>query len=342
MAIARSEIVVREESGLYHCISRCVRRGRRWIRQRLRELSEIYAIDIVAFVVMSNHMHVLLWTDPDRVRSWSDREVAARWLRLFPTSAAAGAKDLETAIQWLAMDGARIKLLRGRLADLSWFMKCLKEPIARRANREDDCTGAFWEGRFKCFRVVDEGGALSCSVYIDLNVIFAGLAETPEGSHFTSVQERIRQLQAFARQQDRGGDPPDEQPRPSGRRKQRSRPATAPLQHPEDGLWLVPFDERLARDDRRVLFGFGAEGYLELVDTLGRIARGDKRGAIPAHLRPILERLQLDVGNWVSAMTSGVRRMWGTTVGVVSALTAEARGEPARGGGIGRAATGNA
>jgi hypothetical protein len=150
---------------------------RRWIRQRLRELSEIYAIDIVAFVVMSNHMHVLLWTDPDRVRSWSDREVAARWLRLFPTSAAAGAKDLETAIQWLAMDGARIKLLRGRLADLSWFMKCLKEPIARRANREDDCTGAFWEGRFKCFRVVDEGGALSCSVYIDLNVIFAGLAD---------------------------------------------------------------------------------------------------------------------------------------------------------------------
>jgi hypothetical protein len=71
-------------------------------------------------------------------------------------------------------------------------MRCLNETIARRANREDQCKGRFWEGRFRCIELLDQASVLACLAYIDLNPVHAGMAQTPEESDFTSGQDRIQ------------------------------------------------------------------------------------------------------------------------------------------------------
>ncbi len=98
---------------------------------------------------------------------------------------------------------------RQRLSDLSWFMKCLNEPIARQANQEDVCTGHFWESRYKSQALTTEESLLSAMAYVDLNPIRAGIAQTPETSSFTSVKRRIEQIQSTEKQHT---DSPDPQP----------------------------------------------------------------------------------------------------------------------------------
>jgi hypothetical protein len=147
---------------------------------------------------MSNHYHLVLGVDVGKARSWSDDEVLARWTKLFPrnaklietlrlNSSSKKARELEakTLAEW-----------RQRLQDISWFMRCLNERIARAANREDSCTGRFWEGRFKSQALLDEKALVTCMAYVDLNPIRAGVSDSLEASDFTSIQERlIRQAQ---------------------------------------------------------------------------------------------------------------------------------------------------
>jgi hypothetical protein len=85
--------------------------------------------------------------------------------------------------------------IRERLSNPSWFMRALSEPIARLANRQDECTGRFWEGRFKAQAIRDEAGLLACSMYVDLNPIRAAMATKPEETRHTSAYDRIGGMQ---------------------------------------------------------------------------------------------------------------------------------------------------
>ena len=123
---------------------------KQWIVDRLQLLSSLFAIDICAYAVMSNHYHLVLHVDADQARQWDDIEIICRWSALFSGSLAAKVARGEVLVE--DEDAAlnkSIRKWRERLTDISWFMRCLNEPLARQANGEDECSGRFWEGRFK-------------------------------------------------------------------------------------------------------------------------------------------------------------------------------------------------
>lgn len=58
-----------------------------------------------------------------------------------------------------------VDVYRERLMDISWFMRLLNQSIASQANQEDNCTGHFWEGRFKSQALLDEAALAACMAY---------------------------------------------------------------------------------------------------------------------------------------------------------------------------------
>ena len=208
MTTARSAIAPVGSAGYYHCVSRCVRRAwlcgedrlsgkcydhrRDWVVTRVTELASIFGVRVLAYAAMSNHLHLALEFDPAWVEDWTDGECLDRWLRLYCPADYSEQQRANRLTAWLCQP-ERIAQIRIRLASVSEFMKCLNEHIARMANQEDGCTGRFWEGRFKCQRLLDEQAVLSAMVYVDLNPIRAAMATDLETSDYTSIQQRLHE-----------------------------------------------------------------------------------------------------------------------------------------------------
>jgi len=128
---------------------------------------------------MDNHLHFLLRIDVEQASQWSAIEVAKRWMTLYLPHGS-DRKPLNVTDEFLKLkaDNATwVAATRKRLSSLGWFMKCLKEPLARLANKQDGCTGAFFEGRYKSIAILDEEALLSVCAYIDLNPVGEGMRE---------------------------------------------------------------------------------------------------------------------------------------------------------------------
>jgi len=165
-----------------------------WIEMRILELADCFTVSVYAYAVMSNHFHVVLRVDPHAARELSDEEVARRWLTVFPGPLKDDNSPETAERRKRAITGnpERLVELRKRLGSLSWFMKALNEPIARRANREDGCKGKFWESRYKCQALLEDHAVLSCMAYVDLNPARAAMCDTLKDSHHTTIQRRLR------------------------------------------------------------------------------------------------------------------------------------------------------
>jgi REP element-mobilizing transposase RayT len=281
----RSSQISLLDTPYYHCISRCVRRSflcgfdkysgqsyehrRGWVEQRLLFLSSIFAIDICAYAVMSNHVHVVLHVDKKQTQVWSDYDVLQRWHRLHTgtllTQIFARGDTLSHGEQ-LTLDNT-ITEYRRRLHDISWFMRDLNENIAREANKEDDCTGRFWEGRFKSQALLDEGAVLSCMAYVDLNPIRAKIADTLDTSEHTSIQKRL-----------------------------------ASIKNPTTKNSLMPFVGHPRQNIPKGI-AFSLKDYCELVDITASIIKNNNTGYIDHQAQPMLQRLGLSGEQWLTLTT---------------------------------------
>ena len=297
MTRPRKALISLENTPYYHITSRCVRRAflcgvdhysgksyehrRQWVVDRIRLLSSLFAIDICAYAVMSNHYHLVLKVCPQQLEGLGEDDIMDRWCALFKGPLLIQNYRNGEVLKPFERSAVSdiVNVWRSRLSSISWFMRCLNQPIAHQANREDKCTGKFWESRFTSQALKSEEALLSCMAYVDLNPVRGGLADTPEGSEYTSIQERLQpgfNLQQAIDDQTECGDLLD---------------FKSPLKP------LLPFENRLTRElQSGILFRF--EEYLALVDWTGRIIRSDKRGHIDNALPPILGRLQITADQW--------------------------------------------
>ena len=323
MTRPRKQLVCIDDTPYYHITSRCVRRTflcgedkatgnnyehrRQWIVDRIRLLSSLFAIDIAGYAVMSNHYHIVVKLSPDQINELSDRDIVQRWRALFkgPVLIQKFAEGETLSSPELDTVSNIIALWRKRLCSLSWFMYCLNYPIAVRANREDGCTGHFWEARYGSQALRTEEALLSCLAYVDLNPVRAAMAATPENSDYTSIQERIA-------------------PRFNLARAIGEQTAQEVLfEFGAELKALLPFLECENHNDRPgIPLAFSA--YLALVDWTGRAVLSHKRGAIPGNLPPILERLNISGKRWLSSASEFERvhrQRFGVTRAQVTADT---------------------
>ena len=294
MTQARKSQISLSDTPYYHCMGRCVRRAflcgedsltgkdyshrKEWIVDKLRELSQIFAIDVCAYAVMSNHYHLVLKVNDKQSEQMSDDEVIERWIQLFNGNVLIQRYLNNECKSQGELDKVQetIELWRERLSDISWFMRCLNETIARKANAEDKCSGRFWEGRFKSQALLNDQAVLSCMVYVDLNPVRADLSDTLEDSDFTSIQQRIRDEGVGCEV--------------VGVRKKKEQEKSA--------LKLADFVG--GKQEEGISYRF--MDYLELADWTGRIVRDDKRGFITDKEPKIIAKLGIGAEKWLDTV----------------------------------------
>lgn len=296
MPQARKSQISLIDTSYYHCVSRCVRHSflcgedkfsgqsyehrRGWVESRLLLLGSVFAIDIAAFAVMSNHTHLVLCVDKGLADSWSKKEVLTRWHQLYKGTLLTQKYlrgEVLSAEEQVTVDET-VEVNRLRLYDISWFMRNLNEYIAREANKEDGCTGRFWEGRFKSQALLDESAVLACMAYVDLNPIRAKMERTPETSRHTSIFHRIDAM--------KNSKQPDSLMQFVGNHQQNMSKGIA----------------------------FSLIDYCELVNCTGRCIREDKAGYIDASQSSILECLGINSEQWLT-LTTEFEQHFSTAVG---------------------------
>ena len=285
MTIARKSVVDYQTAGFYHCTNRCVRRTflcgfdkftnkdyshrKDWLEKRMIELCNIFAVELFAFAVMDNHYHAVLYLQPLAPIEWTNEEVAERWLQAYlgRLSETKFSKQRALKKQAIMADNEKLALYRERLGSLSWFMSRLNEPLAKQSNKEDICTGRFWEGRYSAQALLDEAAVFSVMAYVDLNPIRSKLAETLEDSSNTSIKKRLESI-----------------------KKQDPIKVQTQLETP-----ITSFSNKI----KSKRLPMTLKSYVELVEWTGKAFHYPNKHSMPPRIQSSLKQLNLQQNHWL-------------------------------------------
>ena len=283
MAVPRSQQISLIDTKYYHCMSRCVRRAylcgqdsysgksyehrKQWIEDKIIAAANVFCITLCAYAVMCNHLHIVLHVDEEKSKKMSDKDVVTRWHQLFKGTMLTQKyiNNEEISESQRSKLNETIAMYRERLCSISWFMRVISEHIAKKANKEDNCTGRFWEGRFKSQALLDEAALASCMAYVDLNPVRANMVKQPEKSEHTSLRKRINSAL--------DGDQPK---------------------------YLQPFKTEENINEECLPFDF--QSYIELIDLTSKSII-TKNNRLTDETIPILEQIGISPQNWLTLTT---------------------------------------
>ena len=316
MTLARKHQICLKSTPYYHIVNRCVRRAflcghdkltgkdfshrKQWLVDRIKYLGEIFSIRICAFAVLSNHYHLVLCVDTDMSESWTHEEILLRYGKIHNTKNISALLKNENNLTETERDEITktVETWRQRLTDISWFERCLNENIARAANKEDETNGRFWHGRFKSQPLLDDAALITCMIYVDLNPIRAGVADSLETSDFTSIQARLRDHLKINSATLHDADP----------RKHNTR---------DD--FLLPFLNERRESATGTCLPIMYQHYYELIDATGRGIKSGKRGWISEKSPSILDKLGINSHKWLDSV-SNYRSNFPSAIGAVDAI----------------------
>ncbi|MCR9291378.1 MAG: hypothetical protein NXI32_01585 [bacterium] len=326
--LPRQDVFSPDEIACVHVMNRTVRRcflmgddpisgknfdhRKLWMDQKLELHAANFGIDLLGQAILSNHFHLVLRSRPDVVATWKDQEVAKRWLRLCPQRKHADGspkKPTRAEIKSITGDPEKLREIRSRLSDISWWMRLLCQYVAQRANRDTEETGKFWQDRFRAVRLLDASALLACVAYVDLNPIRAELAATLEESDFTSAQKRLEALllQTVASKQATEPSPANANPSPDR--------SLAPVHNDEQAAEIGPCASQSGtRCSDKGFLNLTAAEYLQLLDWTARKVVAGKSGSTPVDAPPLLERVGLKTASWL-ALVSDFGRLFHNVAG---------------------------
>jgi len=187
----RKRILIQGNSAVYHVMSQTACQAflfgdeeKEVFCRQLRKQAAFAGVQVLAYCVMSNHIHLLLRVPV--VGSLSDEALLSRYQTFYgddrvPLSTysveelrlilAEGGRDAEAA---------RERVL-ARMGNLPAFMRELKQRFSIWFNHQHGTKGTIWAARYKSVIVEDKPESLSrVAAYIDLNPVRAEIVRDPQ------------------------------------------------------------------------------------------------------------------------------------------------------------------